>query len=82
VFQPLKKVPARVVSLQSSLLSAEISALVENVHVQIGDRVVKDQLLVTLECDDYKLNKQQLLAEKKALDADYDFATTDLTHIS
>ena len=74
LFQPVKKVPARVVSLQSSLLSAEIAALVDNVHVQIGDRVLKNQLLVTLDCSDYKLAKQLLWAEKKALNADYDFA--------
>lgn len=75
VFHPVKKVPAQVVSLQSSLLSAEISALVKNVHVQIGDRVNKEQLLITLECDDYELNKKQLVAEKQALEADYNFAS-------
>lgn len=74
VFQPVKKVPAQVVSLQSSLLTAEISALVSHVHVKIGDKVTQDQVLVTLECDDYQLNKQLLIAEKKSLDADYDFA--------
>ncbi|MCU7940725.1 MAG: efflux RND transporter periplasmic adaptor subunit [gamma proteobacterium symbiont of Bathyaustriella thionipta] len=74
VFHPVKKVPAQVVSLQSSLLSAEVSALVEKVHVQIGDQVVKEQLLITLECDDYENNKQLLVAEKQALDAEYNFA--------
>lgn len=74
VFHPVKKAPAQVVTLQNSLLSAEISALVSNVHVQIGDRVVKEQLLVTLECDDYELNKQQLISEKKALEAERLFA--------
>jgi len=74
VFHPVKKAPAEVVTLQNSLLSSEISALVENVHVQVGDRVLKDQLLVTLECDDYELKKQQLIAEKQALQADLVFA--------
>ncbi len=80
VFHPVKKVPAQVVSLQSSLLSAEISAQVKNVHVQIGDRVHKEQLLITLECDDYYNNKQQLMAEKQALEADYDFAHYQYQH--
>jgi len=80
VFHPVKKLPAQVVSLQSSLLSAEISALVTKVHVQVGDKVVKDQPLITLECDDYQLSKQQLMAEKKALDADYDFAYYQYQH--
>ncbi len=74
VFHPLKKAPAQVVTLQNSLLSSEISALVKKVHVQVGDKITKDQLLVTLECDDYELNKQQLAAEKEALTADYQFA--------
>lgn len=74
VFHPLKKAPAQVVTLQNSLLSSEISALVERVHVQVGDKIVKGQLLVTLECADYELNKQQLAAEKEALTADYQFA--------
>ncbi len=78
VFHPVKKAPAQVVTLQNSLLSAEISALVTDVHVQIGDRVVKEQKLISLQCEDYKLNKQQLLAEKDALDADRLFAIYQL----
>lgn len=80
VFHPVKKVPAQVVSLQRSLLSAEVSALVENVHVQIGDRVAKGQLLITLECADYELDKGQLIAEKLALEADVDFASYQYQH--
>ena len=79
VFHPLKKVPAQVVSLQRSLLSAEISALVEQVHVQVGEHVTAKQLLVSLDCTDYELNKERLLAEKKALDADYNFALYQYT---
>ncbi|MDX2503266.1 MAG: efflux RND transporter periplasmic adaptor subunit [Gammaproteobacteria bacterium] len=74
VFHPVKKAPAQVVTLQNSLLSAEIAALVNNVHVQVGDTIDKDQLLVTLECDDFELNKQQLIADKGALEADREFA--------
>ncbi len=75
VFHPVKKAPAQVVTLQNSLLSSELSALVEEIHVQIGDVVVKDQLLVRLECDDYELTKEQLTAEKKALEAERNFAS-------
>ena len=74
LFHPLKKAPAQVVTLHNSLLSSEISALVKDVHVQVGDRVLKDQLLVTLECDDYELSKQQLLSEQQALAAEHKFA--------
>ncbi len=70
VFHPVKTAPAQVVTLQNSLLSSELSALVEEIYVQIGDVVVKDQLLIRLECDDYELNKEQLVAQKKALEAE------------
>jgi len=74
VFHPVKKAPAQVVTLQNSLLSSELSALVETVHVQIGDRVTKGQLLVNLECDDFELSKEQLVLEKSVLSAEQKFA--------
>ncbi len=74
VFEPIKKVPARAVSLQNSVLSAQISALISDITVQTGDAVERGQVLIRLECTDYELNKQRILAEKKALDADYQFA--------
>lgn len=73
-FHPIKKAPAQVVTLQNSLLSSEISALVSNVHVQLGDRVVQNQLLISLECDDYELSKQQIVSEKSVLTAERKFA--------
>lgn len=74
LFYPLKKAPARVVSLQNSRLSSQLSALVKSVEVQVGDSVKKNQLLVRLECDDYELAREQLQAEKKSLQADARFA--------
>lgn len=74
VFHPVKKAPAHVVTLQDSLLSAQLSALVESVKVQVGDKVTKDQALMTLECDDFILTKQQLVSEKKSLAAEQGFA--------
>jgi RND family efflux transporter MFP subunit len=74
VFHPVKKAPAQVVTLQNSLLSSELSALVLDVSVQVGDRVKKDQTLVKLECIDFELLKQQLQSEQKALEADHQFA--------
>jgi len=74
VFHPVKKAPAQVVTLQNSLLSAQLSALVEQVSVQVGDQVTKGQELVKLECDDFELSKQQLVSEKKSLEAEFSFA--------
>lgn len=78
VFHPIKKAPAQVVTLQNSLLSSELSALVNNIYVKLGDRVLKEQLLVSLECDDYELNKQQLISEKNVLEAELQFADYQL----
>ncbi len=64
LFHPVKKAPARVVSLQNSQLSSQLSALLRSVEVQVGQRVKKGQLLVILECDDYELRRDQLEAEK------------------
>lgn len=75
VFHPVKKAPAEVVTLQNSLLSSEISALVTDIEIQIGEHVAKGQLLLSLECDDYELNKQHLLSEKKAKEAERNFAS-------
>ena len=74
LFHPVKKAPARVVSLQNSQLSSQLSALVRSVEVQVGQRVKKGQLLVILECDDYEFRRDQLEAEKKSLLADLQFA--------
>ncbi len=74
VFHPVKKAPAQVVTLQNSLLSSELTALIETVYVQIGDRVTKDQLLIKLECDDFKLSKEHLILEKHVLSEEQKFA--------
>ena len=52
---PQRSVPATVVSLNNTLISAEISAPIEQVHVLVGDIVAQRDLLVTLDCRDYKL---------------------------
>ena len=47
-FHPLKKAPAYVVTLQNSLLSAQITAIVDQIHVKVGDQVKQGQLLVAV----------------------------------
>lgn len=74
LYHPVKQAPAKVVTLNDSVISAEISAVVESIPVEVGFRVKKNQVLATLDCSDYKLNKQQLESEQKALKADQAFA--------
>jgi RND family efflux transporter MFP subunit len=74
LYHPVKQAPAKVVTLNDSVISAEISAVVESIPVEVGFRVKKNQVLATLDCSDYELNKQQLESEQKALKADQAFA--------
>ncbi len=73
---PQVEAPATVVSINHSQVSAEISAPIDGVEVQVGDRVRKGDLLVRLDCTDYRLNERQadaaLAAAKEQLRlADY-----------
>ncbi len=55
-------VPADVVNEQHILLSAELTAVLTALHVQVGDSVVKGQEIAALECQDYRLSAE--LAEQ------------------
>jgi len=72
-YHPLKKAPAYVISLQNSLLSTQITTLVDKILVKVGDQVKQGQLLVSLDCDDFIWQEQKLEAEKDALKASYHF---------
>lgn len=72
-YHPLKEAPAYVISLQNSLLSAQITTLVDKILVKVGDQVKQGQLLVALDCDDFIWQEQKLEAEKQALKASYQF---------
>lgn len=72
-YHPLKEAPAYVVTLQNSLLSAQITTLVDKVLVKVGDQVKQEQLLVALDCDDYIWQEQQLEADKEVLKASVQF---------
>ncbi|WP_169828906.1 efflux RND transporter periplasmic adaptor subunit [Marinobacterium jannaschii] len=61
--------PAEVTNYDHSQLSAQISALVQQVSVDVGDRVEQGQLLVQLDCRDHRLALQQAQSVRDALDA-------------
>ncbi|NVK40548.1 MAG: efflux RND transporter periplasmic adaptor subunit [Oceanospirillaceae bacterium] len=61
--------PARVVAEDHSLLSAQISGLIDAIRVRVGERVVAGQALVQLECHDYDLALQQARSNLDSLDA-------------
>ncbi len=55
---PQRSAPATVLSLNQPDISAQISARVEAIPVQVGDRVAPGQLLVRLDCTDQELNRR------------------------
>lgn len=57
-----QSVPASVLSLNKPMLSAQISAKVEKINVDIGDNVKKGDVLVVLNCLDYQYAQQQAKA--------------------
>lgn len=63
---PQLEAPATVVSINRSRLSAEIRALVTEIPVQVGDAAKKGDVLVRLDCTDYRIGLRQAGA---ALDA-------------
>jgi RND family efflux transporter MFP subunit len=58
--------PSTVVSLNHPTLSAEITARVKKIHVDIGDRVQYGAVLLSLDCRDYRYRLQQAKADSKA----------------
>lgn len=63
------KRPARVISLNDSLLSAELSAPIAKIYAQVGDSVTRNAPLVELNCRDEQTRLQQAKAQTAANDA-------------
>ena len=61
--------PARVISVNDSQISAEVSAVVEAIPVRVGSKVEKDQPLVILNCHDLENRVTQEQATLKSLQA-------------
>jgi len=68
LFYPEREAPAIVVSLNNSLISAEISGEIIELLVQTGDEVKKDDVLAKIDCESYDIAKQRANA---ALHAGY-----------
>lgn len=73
--------PAHVVAEDHSLLSAQISGLIESIGVRVGQRVVAGQALVQLECRDYELALQQARRNFESLEARIRLARQQLERV-
>jgi membrane fusion protein (multidrug efflux system) len=58
----LESIPAGIKAREATLLSSQILARIENIHVRAGENVVKGQLLVTLESEGLKAQLAQAMA--------------------
>ncbi len=70
--------PATAVSLNTSTLKAEISARIEAIPAQVGDRVATGDVLVKLNCADAKAQQQQARAHVSAARARAELAAQQL----
>lgn len=75
---PQYKAPATVVALNESQLSAEVSAIVESIRVEVGQQVNRNELLVALRKKDFQLAVEREEAELAALAARIEFAQYQL----
>lgn len=62
-------VPASIISLKDSLVSAEIAANIDRIHVDVGDTVKLGDELARLDCREYDANLEQAQANVKTIEA-------------
>lgn len=71
---PEHSAPASIISLNESVISAQIAARVDALSVRVGDIVEKDGILAQLDCTDYVLSRRQSIARLQALKTRQDLA--------
>lgn len=60
-------VPANVISLQDSMVSAEIAANIEQINVDVGDKVNRGDELARLDCREFTIREEQAQADLNTL---------------
>lgn len=71
---PERSAPATVVSLNESVISAQIAARVDELSVRVGDIVEQGAVLARLDCADYVLSRRASLARQEAIATKLDLA--------
>ncbi len=75
---PRLEVPATVRSLNDSRLSAEVTAVVADIPVAVGEVVERGTILLQFDAEDYRLRLQQAQAALRAVEARLDLAEYQL----
>jgi len=71
---PEHSAPATVISLNESVISAQIAAMVNVLAVRVGDIVEKGDVLAQLDCEDYVLSYRESVARLEAMQTKRDLA--------
>jgi len=66
--------PANIISLNKSILSAEISGRAIKINVEAGNTVNKRKKLLSIDCSSYQLAKKQAIAALNVAKAQFNFA--------
>ena len=77
-FYPEYSAPATAISLNETVVSAELNARIIQFEAKVGDQFKKGAILVRLDCRDYTLVLEQLEAALMGIEARYDFARKSL----
>lgn len=65
----ISSIPATIISLQDTMISAEIAANIESLAVDVGDKVEKGMELARLDCREFTIREEQALADLNSLKA-------------
>ncbi len=71
---PERSAPAKVVTLNESVISARIASRVDEISVRVGDIVEKGESLAKLDCSDYELSYRESVSRLEALQTKRDLA--------
>jgi len=78
---PKFEAPATTISLNDAIISAEISGIILQLPLQVGDKVKKGDPLAIIACQDHHLSAQQIEAQLQATQATIDFTAWKLKKI-
>lgn len=75
---PSRSASATALSINNSMISAQLLATVSKVNVRVSQQVKKGDVLLELDCADYRLNKDMAIARLDAAEAQILLATSQL----
>lgn len=82
VHYPQREVQAQVVSLNLSRLSAEISARIDSIAVEPGQKIAKGAVIARLDCRDYRIAAERAQAALESAEARLKLAQQQLQRAS